>query len=46
MTQIEKTLKIKWNNHKKLPRMDLDYIHTLEIPKTLIRTLENPKSKP
>jgi hypothetical protein len=29
-----------------LLRMDLSGIHTLEIPKTLIRTLENPKPKP
>jgi hypothetical protein len=26
--------------------MDLSYIYTPEIPKTLKRTLENPKSKP
>jgi hypothetical protein len=26
--------------------MDLNYIHTPEIPKTLKRTLENPKPKP
>jgi hypothetical protein len=29
-----------------LPKMDLHYIHTPEIPETLIETLENPKSKP
>jgi hypothetical protein len=27
-------------------RMDLHYIYTPEIPKTLIKTLENPKTKP
>jgi hypothetical protein len=26
--------------------MDLHYIYTPEIPKTLKRTLENPKTKP
>jgi hypothetical protein len=26
--------------------MGLSYIYTLEIPETLIETLENPKSKP
>jgi hypothetical protein len=26
--------------------MDLSYIYTLEIPETLIETLENPKTKP
>jgi hypothetical protein len=46
MTQIEKTQKIKWNNHKKLPRMDLHYIYIHEISKTLIGTVENPKPKP
>jgi hypothetical protein len=29
-----------------LLRMDLNYIHTPKIPKTLIRTLKNPKPKP
>jgi hypothetical protein len=29
-----------------LPRMNLNYICTPGIPKTLIGTLENPKSKP
>jgi hypothetical protein len=29
-----------------LSKMDLHYIYTLEIPETLIETLENPKSKP
>jgi hypothetical protein len=29
-----------------LLRMDLNYIHTLEVRKTLIRILENPKLKP
>jgi hypothetical protein len=29
-----------------LQGMDLSYTHTLEIPKTLKRTLENPKTKP
>jgi hypothetical protein len=29
-----------------LLRMGLSYIYTLEIPETLIETLENPKTKP
>jgi hypothetical protein len=29
-----------------LPRINLNYIYTPRIPKTLIGTLENPKSKP
>jgi hypothetical protein len=29
-----------------LPKMNLNHIYTPEIPKTLIETLENPKSKP
>jgi hypothetical protein len=28
------------------PRMNLNHIYTPGIPKTLIGTLENPKSKP
>jgi hypothetical protein len=43
---MEKTLKLKINSHKILLRMGLSYIYTLEIPETLIETLENPKTKP
>jgi hypothetical protein len=46
MTQIEKTLKFKWNEHKMSPKRNLHYIYTPEIPETLIETLENPKFKP
>jgi hypothetical protein len=46
MTQIEKTQKLYLNSHKMLPKMNLNHIYTPEIPKTLIETLENPKSKP
>jgi hypothetical protein len=46
MTQIEKTLNFKWNDNKKLPKMDPYCIYTPKIPETLIETLENPKFKP
>jgi hypothetical protein len=44
--RVKQNPKLKNNSHKMLLRRDLHYIHTLEIPKTLKRTLENPKSKP
>jgi hypothetical protein len=43
---MEKTLKLKKNSHKMLLRRDLHYIHTLEIPKTLKRTLETLNPNP
>jgi hypothetical protein len=34
------------NNHEIFPKINLNHIYTPGIPKTLIGTLENPKTKP